>query len=193
MYSRAVLKSYIFMKYYMLSKNLWFQSNTMQSNYLVNVKVFYTSCCFQKWAGLPDALYTHFECSLRLCTGKTSQKNIFRSIVLGSTTFKILLKYHQKFFPPFQKNNEPADILWSFPIFANYSFIHTADENIYIQTIVFLRSEQGCNHEENHSEVRNFNMGTKLKWLAPELRPSRVNFGMWLSRTSCGSIKSVES
>ena len=80
-----------------------------------------------------------------------------------------------------------------FPIFANYSFIHTADENIYIQTIVFLRSVQGCNHEENHSEVRNFNMETKLKWLAPELRPSRVNFGMWLSRTSCGSIKSVES
>ena len=141
------------------------------------------------------SLYTlnvHSDCALGRPHKRISSDPTF-SIVLGSTTFKILLKYHQKFFPPFQKNNEPADILWSFPIFANYSFIHTADENIYIQTIVFLRSVQGCNNEENHSEVRNFNMGTKLKWLAPELRPSRVNFGMWLSRTSCGSIKSVES
>ena len=41
MYSRAVLKSYIFMKYYMLSKNLLFKSNKIQSNYM-NVKVFNT-------------------------------------------------------------------------------------------------------------------------------------------------------
>ena len=42
MYSRAVLKSYIFMnKYYMLSKNLLFKSNKIQSKY-VNVKDFKT-------------------------------------------------------------------------------------------------------------------------------------------------------
>jgi len=41
MYSRAVLKSYIFMKYYMLSKNLLFKSNKIQSKYM-NVKVFNT-------------------------------------------------------------------------------------------------------------------------------------------------------
>jgi hypothetical protein len=41
MYSRAVLKSYIFMKYYMLSKNLLFKRNKIQSNYM-NVKVFNT-------------------------------------------------------------------------------------------------------------------------------------------------------
>jgi len=41
MYSRAVLKSYIFMKYYMLSKNLLFKSNKIQSKY-VNVKDFDT-------------------------------------------------------------------------------------------------------------------------------------------------------
>ena len=97
------------------------------------------------------------------------------------------------FFNLFRRTINQLIFCGVFPIFANYSFIHTADENIYIQTVAFLRSVQGCNHEENHSEVRNFNMGTKLKWLAPELRPSRVNFGMWLSRTSCGSIKSVES
>ena len=39
MYSRAVLKPYIFMKYYMLSKNLLFKSNKIQSKYM-NVKVF---------------------------------------------------------------------------------------------------------------------------------------------------------
>ena len=38
MYSRAVLKSYIFMKYYMLSKNLLFKSNKIQSKY-INVTV----------------------------------------------------------------------------------------------------------------------------------------------------------
>ena len=42
MYSRAVLKPYIFMKYYMLSKNLLFKSNKIQSK-CMNVKVFYTS------------------------------------------------------------------------------------------------------------------------------------------------------
>ena len=34
MYSRAVLKPYIFMKYYMLSKNLLFKSNQIQSKYI---------------------------------------------------------------------------------------------------------------------------------------------------------------
>ena len=41
MYSRAVLKPYIFMKYYMLSKNLSFKSSKIQSKYM-NVKVFNT-------------------------------------------------------------------------------------------------------------------------------------------------------
>ena len=147
MYSRAVLKSYSFMKYYMLSKNLWFQSNTMQSNYLVNVKVFFWQILlFSKLSWTSRcSLYTLIVRSD--CAGGRPHKRIsldpIFSIDSGSTTFKILLKYNQTFFQPFQKNNEPADILWSFPIFANYSFIHTADENIYIQTIVFLRSVQG--------------------------------------------------
>ena len=142
-------------------------------------------------------LSIHFECSLRLCTRKTSQKNIFRSDIFNSFRFyhiQDIIEIPSKvFLNLFRRTINQLIFSGVFPIFANYSFIHTADENIYIQTIVFLRSVQGCNHEENHSEVRNFNMETKLKWLAPELRPSRVNFGMWLSRTSCGSIKSVES
>ena len=87
MYSRAVLKSYSFMKYYMLSKNLWFQSNTMQSNYLVNVKVFFTNLAVFKSKLDFQVLFIHFECSLRLCRGKTSQKNIFRSNIFNRFRF----------------------------------------------------------------------------------------------------------
>ena len=71
------------------------------------------------------------------CAGGRPHKRISSdptcSIVLGSTTFKILLKYNQTLFQPYQKNNKPADILWSFfPNFANHSLITTADKNIYV-------------------------------------------------------------
>jgi len=72
MYSRAVLKPYIFMKYYMLSKNLLLKSNKIQSKYM-NVKVFqhlsnvswitrcsYTHLCFTQidhWEDLAKAVF----------------------------------------------------------------------------------------------------------------------------------------
>ena len=178
MYSRAVLKSYIFMKYYMLSKNLWFQSNTMQSNYLLNVNFLYTSCCFQKWAGLPDALYTHFECSLRLCTGKTSQKNIFRSDIFNSFRFyhiQDIIEIPSKvFFNLFRRTINQLIFSGVFPIFANYSFIHTAEKYIFKQSFFWDQ----CRVVTMRKII--------LKW---EILIWRPNLSGW--PLSCGPVEST--
>ena len=132
-------------------------------------------------------LFIHFECSLRLCTGKTSQKNIFRSDIFNSFRFyhiQDIIEIPSKVFSTFSSRRTINQLVFCgvFPIFANYSFIHTADENIYIQTIVFLRSVQGCNHEENHSEVRNFNMG-------PNLSGWPLSCGPVESTSECGFLE----
>lgn len=131
-------------------------------------------------------LFIHFECSLRLCTGKTSQKNIFRSDIFNSFRFyhiQDIIEIPSKvFLNLFRRTINQLIFCGVFPIFANYSFIHTADENIYIQTIVFLRSVQGCNHEENHSEVRNFNMG-------PNLSGWPLSCGPVESTSECGFLE----
>ena len=72
MYSRAVLKSYIFMKYYMLSKNLLFKSNKIQSKYM-NVKVFNTH--LKNKVDYQMLLYIFLFTQI---DGKISQKLFFR-------------------------------------------------------------------------------------------------------------------